>query len=185
MKRRARMAAAALVVCMSVGALPACGSGSGGSNTVADKPSPRQTATAPPPTGCHQYCKQAGGYGGGEAGREFMRVRTKGLIVLAGDALSIQATCLLRGPCRGAVLVVPSSSSAAFFEVGRSDLYVAGESTGTIAVRMSPAALRELDRQGGRLPVEILADYGDPECPPGSILPCVAAGRAVIATSSG
>jgi len=152
-------------------------------------PTPTPTATppaTPTPTpeatveavGCHQYCQQAGGYGGGAEGRLYMRVETSGTVVPLSGALPIEVTCLLPHACRGAILV--SASSPSFADVGRADLSVEGKSTATIAVPLSEAGLDALDNKRGRLPVEIIADYGNPECPPRSILPCVATGKAVI-----
>jgi hypothetical protein len=107
-----------------------------------------------------------------------MRIETKGTVVPVAGDLPIEVTCLLPQPCRGAILV--SSATTPFVEVGRSDLEVAGESSATIAVPISKPGLDALDRPGSRLPVDIIADYGDPMCPPRSLQPCTATGKAVI-----
>lgn len=195
MRRWRRLAALILVTCLAAVALPACGSDSGDSTQSQNDPTPTPTATStltptptPTPTpspeataeslGCHQYCQQAGGYGGGEEGKVYMRVETSGTVVPISGALPIEVTCLLPNGCRGALLVY--SPSPPFADVGRSDLDVEGKGTATIAVPISEAGLDALDSKGGRLRVEIIADYGNPECPPRSILPCTANGKAVI-----
>jgi hypothetical protein len=153
----------------------ACGSDGEGA------PAPARTASeemAPKRLGCGVYCQNAGGYGGGEEGEIFMRVETRGRVAPVDDAVPVELMCLLSEPCMGAILIF--SSSPDFVEVGRSDLLVEGESTATIAVPMFPDAIAALERGGGRLRVHITADYGNPECPPGSILPCTADRDVVI-----
>ena len=128
--------------------------------------------------GCGAYCQNAGGFGGGEAGKILMRIETRGRVAPVDGAVPVELTCLLTKPCKGAILV--DSSSPEFIQVGRSDLLVEGASTTTIAVPISSDAIAALQRGGGRLRVSIIADYGDPECPQGSILPCTANRDVVI-----
>ena len=92
--------------------------------------------------------------------------------------MPVELTCLPSTPCKGAILI--DSSSPDFIEVGRSDLLVEGGSTTTIAVPIYTDAIAALQRGGGRLRVSIIADYGDPECPRASILPCTANRDVVI-----
>jgi hypothetical protein len=134
----------------------------------------RSTASElePERLGCSAYCQNAGGYGGGEAGKILMRIETRGHVAPVGGAVPVELTCMLSEPCKGAILL--DSSSPDFIEVGRSDLLVEGGSTTTVAVPISPDAIAALQRGGGRLRVSIIADYGDPQCPPRSILPCTA-----------
>jgi hypothetical protein len=107
-----------------------------------------------------------------------MRIETRGRVAPVGGAVPVELTCLLSTPCKGAILIITSSPD--FIEVGRSDLQVEGGSTTTIAVPISPDAIAALQRGGGRLRVSIIADYGDPQCPQGSILPCTANRDVVI-----
>jgi predicted small secreted protein len=128
--------------------------------------------------GCGTYCQNAGGYGGGEAGKVLMRIETHGRVAPVGGAVPVELTCLLTRPCKGAILI--DGASPDFIEVGRSDLLVEGGSTTTFGVPISPDAIAALKRGGGRLRLSIIADYGDPECPQGSILPCTANRDVVI-----
>jgi hypothetical protein len=135
--------------------------------------------------GCHQYCEQAGGYGGGQAGRpatDFVRIRTTGEVAPVHGALPIQVTCLTPSPCRGAILLDPTlPGDLDLVNVGRSDLDVQGGTTTTIAVPMSPEALHAVrSRDQGHFPVDVIADFGDPKCPGDSELPCTAVQRIVI-----
>jgi hypothetical protein len=112
-----------------------------------------------------------------------MRVETKGTVVPVAGAVPVEVTCLAPDGCRGAILV--GAAAPPFTEIGRSDLSVAGESSTTIGVPISEAGRRALEGRPGGLAVQIIADYGDPECPPRSLEPCTATGKAVIdATSS-
>jgi hypothetical protein len=133
---------------------------------------------APQRLGCGEYCQHAGGYGGGAEGEILMRIDTRGRVAPVHDAVPVELTCLLSEQCKGAILVFGSEPE--FVEVGRSDLLVEGGSTATIAVPMFPDAIAAVARGGGQLRAHITADYGDPECPPGSILPCTADRDVVI-----
>jgi hypothetical protein len=140
-----------------------------------EAPAPAGTASeevAPKRLGCGVYCQNAGGYGGGEEGEILMRIETRGRVAPVDGTVPVELRCLLSKPCKGAIII--SSKPPEFVDVGRSDLVVEGGSTTTIAVPMSPEAIAALERGGGRLRVHIIADYGNPECPPGSILPCTA-----------
>ena len=141
-------------------------------------PAPPASKVEPQRIGCGTYCENAGGYGGGQAGKILMRIETRGRVAPVGGAVPVELTCLLSTPCKGAILI--DSSAPDYIEVGRSDLLVDGGSTTTIGVPISPEAIAALQRGGGRLRVSIIADYGDPECPPGSILPCTANRDVVI-----
>jgi hypothetical protein len=167
----------------------ACGSDGGESSGCGEHCENAGAPAAPAPStasdvveterlGCGTYCQNAGGYGGGEAGKILLRIETRGRVAPVGGAVPVELTCLLSTPCKGAILI--NSSSPDFIEVGRSDLQVEGGSTTTIAVPISPDAIAALERGGGRLRVSIIADYGDPECPQGSILPCTANRDVVI-----
>jgi hypothetical protein len=166
-----------VVVVSAVSAVVPVACGSDGE----EPPPPGGTASEvvePERLGCGAYCQNAGGYGGGEAGKILMRIETRGSVAPVDDAVPVELTCLLSEPCKGAILI--SSSSPDYVQVGRSDLLVEGGSTKTFAVPMFPEAIAALERGGGQLPVSITADYGDPECPPGSILPCTATREVVI-----
>jgi hypothetical protein len=146
-----------------------------------EAPAPAGTASeevAPKRLGCGVYCQNAGGYGGGEEGGILMRIETRGRVAPVDGAVPVELTCLLSKPCKGAIII--SSKPPEFVDVGRSDLLVERGSTTTIAVPMSADAIAALERGGGRLPVHVIADYGNPECPPGSLLPCIATRDVVI-----
>jgi hypothetical protein len=164
------------ILCAVTAVVPAA-CGSDGDEAPAPAPTGSEKV-APTRLGCGVYCQNAGGYGGGEEGKILMRIETRGRVAPVDDAVPVELTCLLSGPCRGAILI--SSSSPDFVEVGRSDLLVEAESTATIAVPMFHDAITALQRGGGRLRAHIIADYGNPECPPGSLLPCIATRDVVI-----
>jgi hypothetical protein len=166
-----------LIALCAVTAIVASACGSDGEAT----PAPAPTASGevgPQRLGCGEYCQNAGGYGGGDEGEFLMRIETRGQVAPIDDAVPVELTCLTNAPCKGAILI--SGPSPDFIDVGRSDLLVEGDATATIAVPMLPEAIAALERGGGRLRVEIFADYGNPECPPESILPCVAVRDVVI-----
>jgi hypothetical protein len=187
---RAPTVALAAVMCLLGTGLAACGADdhsptTGTSPQVSDKAPPAVPAAAS--LGCHQYCQQAGGYGGGEAGRpatDFVRIRNARTGFLRGGALPVTVTCLQATLCRGAILLSPASTSDIdVIEFGRSDLDVGGNRTRTIAVPITPRAIRAVRaRHRGRFPVDVLVDFGNPSCPPDSELPCVADRRIVIDT---
>ena len=162
------------VLCAVTAGVPgACGSDG------EEAPGPAGTTSeevAPKRLGCGVYCQNAGGYGDGEEGKIVMRIETRGRVAPVDDAVPVELTCLLSKPCKGAIII--SSNPPESVEVGRSDLLVERGSTATIAVPMSPDAIAALQRGGGRLSGYITADYGDPECPPGS--PCIAIRDVVI-----
>jgi hypothetical protein len=168
-----------VVLCAAMGIVSSsCGSDDEQANKA---PAPAPTAAetvASQRLGCGEYCQNAGGYGGGEDGEILMRIETHGHVAPVENGVPVELTCLLSEPCKGAILI--DASSPDFVEVGRSDMLVDGGSTATLTVPMLADGLAALERGGGRLRVEIIADYGDPECPPGSILPCTATGAVVI-----
>ncbi len=121
------------------------------------------TATAEPEiAGCGAYCRQAGGYGGGDDGKpaeSFLTIGAGPLTVTDG-AIPVEITCRWTEPCKGAVMIW-----AEVTELGRADLLVQAGETATILV---PATVTE------PVDAEVSADFGDPKCPPDSLLPCVA-----------
>lgn len=149
-------------------AFAACGGDDGPVASTTPTPTPAATAV-----GCGKYCQQAGGYGGGEEGKSLMRIKTKGTVAVKDGALPIEVTCLTDDPCRGAVMV-SMGDDVGFDKIPRGDLLVDGKTSATILVAMTKSALKALETAGGRMRASIFADYGDPKCPPGSILPCVA-----------
>jgi hypothetical protein len=165
-----------MVVLCAVSAVVAAACGSDGeepplAGTASEEPAPERL-------GCGAYCQNAGGYGGGEEGEVLMRIETRGRVAPVDGTVPVGLTCLRSEPCKGAILI--SAGAPDFVDVGRSDLQVDGGSTATIAVPMSPEAIAALERGGGRLATSVIADYGDPKCPPGSILPCTAVRDVVI-----
>jgi hypothetical protein len=124
---------------------------------------------APQRLGCGEYCQNAGGYGDGANVEAVMRIETLGRVTAVDGAVPVELSCLRREPCRGAILV--SASPPDELELGRSDLYVEGRSSATIAVPLSAEAMAALERAGGSRRGLITADYGDPECPPK--VPCL------------
>jgi hypothetical protein len=177
------------MACLLASGLASCGADRAAPTT--ERPS-RTARNAPPAVvaaGCHQYCQQAGGYGGGQDGRpatDYVRIHNPGPVALRGDAVPITVTCLDRAPCRGAILLGPALASDLPIELGRSDLDVGSKRTQTIVVPVPPAGLRAIrNRHGGRFPIEVLADFGDPTCPGDSALPCVGTQRIVIDATAG
>jgi len=135
------------------------------------------------PAGCGAYCQQAGGYGGGEAGETMMQVESASLVEVTGT-LPVSVTCTAPSDCKGAVLI--SAGAPSFADVGRADLAVPSGATVTIRVPVSSAgeqAIRDAAGAGG-LAVDVIADYGDPDCPSGSIRPCIA-GKNLVIESAG
>lgn len=135
--------------------------------------------------GCHQYCEQAGGYGGGQAGRpswDYVKIDTTGTISPVHDAVPVTVTCVMPDPCRGAILLSPAlPADVDVINVGRSDLFVKARATVTIAVPLSSAGLQAVKtRDHGHFPTIVIADFGDPKCPPQSESPCVAQHQVVI-----
>jgi len=198
-----RPARVSLLICVLTLSALACSNSTPGSPRASNQPPPATqsvsttpvltttpTQTTPAPTqttptgdrlGCGEYCLQAGGYGGGEEGQEYITIDTSKNVVAVEDTVPIKLTCLLRTPCKGAILLESVNSLTDF---GRSDLLVAAKSTRTIAVEISAAGLDELRNNGGHELIEVYADYGDPDCPPGSVLPCVVTKKVTVTASA-
>jgi hypothetical protein len=131
--------------------------------------------------GCHEYCQQAGGYGGGGEEKYYMNILTPDVVNIDGGTIPVSLECLLATPCRGAILIFPVESSGFYTEIGRSDMYVRAQGRRVVGVEVSRAGAQELAAGGGRLTVNITADYGDPACPPDGS--CIATKTVTIAQS--
>ena len=117
--------------------------------------------------GCHEYCQQAGGYGGGPAGAPTVKFESRGDVSLNSDgSVTIKQTCLMPVPCDGALVIAPTAARLEFVckpTVGRanwwgqSDLTLAAEQTEAIAVPLSACARQQLSKQG-RVKVLVTAD---------------------------
>ncbi len=169
-----------------VGGLAACGGsgrsgGSGGGST-----------TTVVHLGCHQFCQQAGGFGGGPAGRPVVRFDTQGELAPGSDGtVTLTQTCLLPVRCAGALLLGPASDALDtvckpfFGQVdwwGQSDLGIPARATQSLAVPLSPCA-REQVAKRGRVRMFVTADVGlVPAC---SKIPALAAACHRFVTSPG
>jgi hypothetical protein len=136
-----------------------------------ESPAPEAIATAtaePEVAGCGTYCRQAGGYGGGDDGKPAEAFLTIGAgpVTVTDGAIPIEITCKWTEPCKGAIMIW-----ADLTELGRADLLVEAGETATILV---PANVTEA------VDAEVSADFGDPHCPPDSLLPCVAVATRLI-----
>jgi hypothetical protein len=163
-------------------------SASGGSDSAQFERSATTAQSAPSPLrlGCHQYCQQAGGYGGapGATAQPVMRFATARTVVpLSDGAVPITLTCLLPFRCSGAVLLeFPPFTGEATAYRGRSDLDVPAHATVTIAVPLSTDG-QALLRSQGRIRVLVIADNrAVPEC---ATIPELAATCRRIVTSPG
>ncbi len=140
--------------------------------------------------GCHQYCQQAGGYGGGPSGRPVLKVVTTGTVVPSSNGtVPITLKCLVPVRCQGALLLdTASNSSSLEFACGtgwwaQSDLLVDADSTRTIGLPLK-ACPRALLRREGRLAAAITADTIH-FIPPCSQIPSLAAGCRKFVSSPG
>ena len=117
--------------------------------------------------GCHQYCQQAGGYGGGGPPvPKLMRIVTTGTVAALKDGtVPIELSCVFARPCSGALLLnsVSTGPTQAIDVQGRSDLLVAAHGTRTIGVLLSPGSLGLL--RAGRVKVSVTADSGQTVSP--------------------
>ena len=172
-----------------VGGLAACG-GSGGSGGSSGSSGGSTTTVVH--LGCHQFCQQAGGFGGGPAGRPTVRFDTRGEVAPGSDGtVTLTQTCLLPVRCAGALLLGPVSETLStvckpfFGQVawwGQSDLNIPARATQSLAVPLSPCA-REQVAKRGRVRMFITADAGlVPAC---TKIPALAAGCHRFVTSPG
>jgi hypothetical protein len=167
--------ALAVAVAVAVGAisLAACGS-SGGS--VAH-------------LGCHRFCQQAGGFGGGPTGMQVIKFLTSGTVTPASDGtVAIKVQCAVPVPCRGALLLdlgdssICGTSTQRYIWPAASDLDVAANGTRTFALALLPCAQRRL-QQRGQLKAAIIADVAlVPMC---AKIPQLAAGCKRFVTARG
>jgi hypothetical protein len=169
-----RLCAHVVAVVLMTGGLAACGaSGAAGGG------SPSTTVAH---LGCHQFCQDAGGFGGGPAGRATVRFDTRGQVALGSDGtVTLTQTCLLPVRCAGALLLGPANASLAavckpyFGQVnwwGQSDLNIPAHTTQALAIPLSPCARQQVGRRG-RVPMSVTADAGlVPAC---SKIPALAA----------
>jgi hypothetical protein len=152
----------------SVGSLSSTSSnGSSRSGTVSAKESsrpaasPSRTVAAGPAgdyLGCGQYCRTAGGYGGGSDLRNILLLRNR-TAQLVDNMIPLDVVCDLRITCRGAIVIFSEVNPSTDIEVGRSDLSVSGKSSRRILVPASAQAVGLLRRQG-RLLLYVVLDGG-------------------------
>ncbi len=173
-----------LLLALVVVSLAGCGGGGGGGGGVAK-------------LGCHQYCQQAGGYGGGPAGRPVLKVLTTGTVVPQSDGtVPITVRCLVPVKCQGALLLESGSSKPSLEFAcqnssrgqrsawwAQSDLLVDGNSARTIGLPLKACPLALLRREG-RLAAAITAD-AIKFVPPCIQIPSLAAGCRKFVASPG
>ncbi len=149
-----------------VAATALAGCGGGGSATIIQQDGATGASGASGPQGeaggdllgCHSYCQQAGGYGGGAPpGIPHMtEIITRGSVTLSAGAVPIQVTCKFDRQCRGALLLLSAGTSVTQ-DLGRSDLIVDTGATRTIAIPLSPAGKKLLSKRG-KIKVFVTAD---------------------------
>jgi hypothetical protein len=131
------------------------GCGGGGSTTVvsegasgASGASGVQGTAAGDRLGCHTYCQQAGGYGGGSPPSvpEMTELVTSGPVTPADNAIPVEIKCNFDRQCRGALLI--GVRGGEFADLSRSDLVVDAGDTRTIAVPLSPGIEKALSNDG-------------------------------------
>jgi hypothetical protein len=116
--------------------------------------------------GCHQFCQQAGGYGGAPGGLKVLRIEVPNTITpLADGTVPIAVACAIPVPCATAsrlgrinIWTVSAAGQDQSF-IGGSDLILAGHSSATFAVSLLPAGTQLL-RSRGRIEIDIHADAG-------------------------
>jgi hypothetical protein len=154
-------------------------------DVVTDSPSPTESPSptgSPSPTadetgdylGCGEYCLQAGEYGDPGDDLDNPAELADDVITLADGMLPLTVECYTDDRCRGAILILQDSEDAEVVELGRSDLDVAGDSTRTIAVKVSDEGLDLLDQEGD-VEAFVALDLGDPDCPDRDEFHCVVA----------
>jgi hypothetical protein len=108
-----------------------CGGSSG------DKPPP-----PPARLGCHQYCRQTGGFGAPPTSPPPMSVvANRRPVRVANGVLPVSVQCRFVRRCTGAILVTLDTT-----ELGRSDLIVDAHRTRTIGVPVTAAGRKALAR---------------------------------------
>jgi hypothetical protein len=135
--------------------------------------------------GCHQYCREAGGYGAGPGeAKPAMRVLTNGPVrLLPNGSVPVTLRCQLPSPCRGAILVDAEPVCSIRGGIGRSDLAVDPGSIRTIAVPLSSCLTLAVQTRG-RVSASVTADSGQsPECHSAKI-DCVNPGSIMLRRSS-
>jgi hypothetical protein len=152
-------------------------------------PNPNAAGSSASVLGCHQYCKQAGGYGGGGGpSTPAMKILTSGTVAVAANgSVPIRLQCKLSTPCQGALLIDVGSACAATHgptTQDRSDLAVDAGATRTIAVPLSSCTL-SLVRRRGQVPAGVTADSGaSPACRRQSQIDCVNGASLVLRSAS-
>jgi hypothetical protein len=163
---------------MSV-AIAGCGQGSGSTTSA---PPVVPTTSAPPPVGpttaaatknaptggdflgCHQFCEQAGAFGGGSlipSSDDNLSIATND-VSIADGLIPVTITCKRADVCQGAIVVNALYAGSAL-ELGRSDLTVAGHTTRVIGIMVSADGLTALT-SSGKLAASIAVNYGQPTC---------------------
>jgi len=148
------------IIALGAVALGGCGGGSGQSSLVR--------------LGCHQYCLNAGGYGGGGPPRRSMTkmLRTR-VVVQADGTVPIEIECLFRLPCMGVIALSSASNSSQLLFAcntravpgsriswwAQSDLELPAHSTRTFGLTLSECAHRLLLGHR-RLEVLVTVDSG-------------------------
>jgi hypothetical protein len=91
--------------------------------------------------GCGRFCRQAGGFGGGDDPNEPVRIRKQRVRVDRDGILTVRATCRLAKKCVGAILIDSFKVS-----YGRADLRIPARATRKVSVGVSAKAIRYLRR---------------------------------------
>jgi hypothetical protein len=122
----------------AVGFLATCGA----NNAAADPSSSGDRL------GCSTYCQNAGGYGGAGSNTPYMPVVKVASGAVRADAdgyVPVTVTCVASSTCQGAIITGVSFDDVCggghYNWAGCSDLLVNANSTRTIAVPLTPAAL--------------------------------------------
>jgi hypothetical protein len=127
-------AAVVLIICMLAG----CGGSS-----------PDKRGGGPDRLGCHQYCRQTGGFGAPPTSPPPIAVvANRGPVKVVDRLIPVTVQCRFPRACNGAIVVTLDTT-----ELGRSDLAVAAKASREIGVELSPAGRKGLS---GRGPVKVL-----------------------------
>jgi hypothetical protein len=121
--------------------------GCGGSSTTSEEP------PGPARLGCHQYCRQTGGFGApAETSPPMAVLAGHGPVKPVTGLIPVPVTCRFDRACSGALLLTLGET-----ELGRSDLAVPAKGTRVIGVSLSPAGQRAVTR-AGRAKVAVTLD---------------------------
>ena len=103
--------------------------------------------------GCGRFCRQAGGFGGGGPHKTYVLVRSQKIRVARDRIFGVRATCLLRRPCVGAILVdspnpccEPDNIANGVSRYGRADLRIPAHATRKVLVGITRRGFSYLKR---------------------------------------